>query len=128
LFIWKGKQANQYRAPVTIKVSPATIDINGKAVPTSELHRLILRNHVDGTEVFGGVQQYGGGVSAGLQNAGAALGQHLEKKRIQKLAEISYRLDAEHGGKATTLAGGLNETTAYGLMTDVSNILGLSVR
>jgi hypothetical protein len=44
------------------------------------------------------------------------------------LAEISYRLDAEHGGKATTLAGGLNETTAYGLMTDVSNILGLSVR
>lgn len=39
---------------------------------------------------------------------------------------VAYKLDVDHGGKATTLAGGMSEVTAHGLMTDVSRILGFN--
>jgi len=39
---------------------------------------------------------------------------------------ICYSLDVEAGGKAYVLAGGMDETTAYGLMRDVSKVLGFS--
>ena len=43
-----------------------------------------------------------------------------------KTAAVCYSLDLETGGKAYMLAGGMDETTAYGLMRDVSKILGFS--
>jgi hypothetical protein len=35
-------------------------------------------------------------------------------------------VDLETGGKAYTLAGGMDSTTAYGLMTDVGKVIGLT--
>jgi len=35
-------------------------------------------------------------------------------------------LEVEAGGKGTVLAGGMDETTAFGLLTDVSRVLGFN--
>jgi len=43
----------------------------------------------------------------------------------QRLSTVANSLDLETGGKAYMLAGGMNETTAYGLMTDVGRVIGL---
>ena len=51
----------------------------------------------------------------------AAAGNALRAKQV----EVSYKLDAEYGGNATTLPGGMTETTAYGLMQDVGKALGI---
>jgi hypothetical protein len=45
----------------------------------------------------------------------------------KKVADISWNLCAEAGGRSTTLAGGMNGVTAYGLMGDVSKILAMQV-
>ena len=42
-----------------------------------------------------------------------------------QLADISCRVDMEAGGVPHTLAGGLNESTAFAILTDVCSILGL---
>lgn len=42
-----------------------------------------------------------------------------------KAARVSFMLCAEHRGESTTLAGGMTEGTARGLLTDVSRILRL---
>ena len=41
-----------------------------------------------------------------------------------KLSTVANSLNVETGGKSTMLAGGMDETTAYGLLTDVSKVLG----
>jgi hypothetical protein len=43
-----------------------------------------------------------------------------------KIAQVANSLNVETGGKSYLLAGGMDETTAYGLLHDVSKILGLS--
>jgi hypothetical protein len=54
--------------------------------------------------------------------AGAANDGAVNRARAKA---VSYMLCAEAGGRSTTLAGGMTEVTAHGLMTDVSRILGL---
>ena len=43
------------------------------------------------------------------------------------IAKVSWILCAEAGGRSTPLGGGMSEVTAYGLLTDVTKILGLNV-
>jgi hypothetical protein len=37
---------------------------------------------------------------------------------------VANTLNVEMGGRSTVVAGGMDSTTAYGLMTDVSKVLG----
>ena len=60
----------------------------------------------------------GNALSAGLTQAAIA-----DKNRN---ISIGYRLDVEFGGSAKTLATGMTETTAYGLLRDVGKILNLA--
>lgn len=113
-------QSSKYRSIASFTASPSGLKTKEGLIEHADIHRIILRNHVAG-EDFSSIV-YGSGIAA----ASAAIGTELEAKRLNKLGKISYRLDVEHGGKATTLAGGLNETTAYGLMTEVGNILQLA--
>jgi hypothetical protein len=53
--------------------------------------------------------------------AGAANDRAVNRARAML---VSYMLCAESGGRSHTLAGGMNEVTAHGLLTDVSRILG----
>lgn len=44
-----------------------------------------------------------------------------------KLGELCYGLTVESAGKAHLLAGGMDRTTAFGLLSDASKILGFKV-
>lgn len=138
LFVWKGGPASKYREATSFVVTSDGIAISGSKLPANGIHRLILRNHVDGSQIAGPSLQgpavaYNAGTMAGAVGASAhaafagvaATGEILAQRRRLKIQRIAYRLDAEAGGKATTLACGMDETTAYGLMTDVANILGM---
>ncbi len=105
---------------------------SGKVINTDLIHRLILRNafsdldvpYVGGTTVVAGTS---GMAMAGA--AGAAYAQGLAavaQADIRRGTLIGYKLDVEFGGNAVTLASGMTETTAYGLMQDVGKILGLA--
>jgi hypothetical protein len=56
--------------------------------------------------------------------AGAANDRAVNRARAMA---VSYMLCAEYGGRSATLAGGMTEVTANGLITDVSRILGVAV-
>lgn len=121
----------------TFVVSKAGINFtDGASVPTERIHRLVMRNafsgavipYAQGGVVAGGTGAVGMGMAAGaavgsaIANAGTAIAQ----ADIQRGTAIGYRLDVEYGGAAKTLAGGMTETTAYGLMQDVANVLALA--
>ena len=42
-----------------------------------------------------------------------------------RMDQVSHGLTVEAGGKANLLAGGMDETTAFGLYKEVTGILGL---
>ena len=111
---WKTPKANRYRSPASFKANSAALIANGVTFPREDIHRLIMRNHVSGAEG----ELYGNNMAA-IQMA---------NKRAKQLAEVSYRVDVESGGKATTLAGGLTEVTAYGLLKDASAVLRFDVK
>ena len=92
----------------------------GEEIPVERIHRLILRNSfsdVSAPLVTGGTGM-AGAMSVGLGQAAIA-------DQNRNIA-IGYKLDVEFGGSARTLASGLTETTAYGLMKDVGGILRLT--
>ena len=59
--------------------------------------------------------------------------EHLERLIVRNAmptkpaAAVSYQLCAESAGRATVLAGGMTESTALGLLTDVSRILSVGM-
>ena len=55
-------------------------------------------------------------IGHGLVSMGASAGRAWHQKR----AKVSWRVDAEADGRATTLGCGLDETTAYGLLQEVN--------
>ena len=57
-----------------------------------------------------------------------AMGADIVRRRRSKVALLSWRLDVDAKGQAYTLAGGLDETTAYGLMRDVDRALRSEIR
>lgn len=113
----KSAKARAYREPATFRVSNTEISKDRKVIAVKDIHRIIIRNHMlsalEGTEtVVVGNANYMAGRSAAMEHNRA-------------LEEISYRVDVESGGTATTLAGGLTETAAFGLAKDIQAITGL---
>lgn len=80
------------------------------------IHRLILRYHISGEEQIYAV--YMTPVMA-ISNMGA----DFVRSHSKRLARFSLRLDVDAQGRDYTLVGGLDETTAYGLMSDVERAL-----
>jgi hypothetical protein len=114
--------ARRYRKPSKFTVSPDEVTVDGKQIARRDIHRVILRNHVLSDYVPVVVVSSPHNV-IDQTDSGAKIGA-LHKS---KLGAVSYRVDVEAGGVATTLAGGLNETTAFGVLSDVSSVLGMSV-
>jgi hypothetical protein len=115
--LWYGWSRDQrpkpHRARRTFRVTAAGIESDGRSFKRDDIHRLIIKNPFADVEVTvsGGIPT---GVAAGLARRSA----------IQR---ICHSLDLEAGGKAHLLAGGMDDTTAYGLLADVSKIIGLQV-
>lgn len=102
-----------YRIPSTFKVSSDAIEANGRTFAKDDIHRLLLRNGVTDTELL---DEYVTTAS--------------EKARLvhrARAARVANGLTLEAGGKSTLLAGGMDETTAYGLLRETCRILGFDV-
>lgn len=115
--LWYGWSRDQrpkpHRARRTFRVTADRIESEGRTFRKDEIHRLIIKNPVEGVEI----------VTTGSLPTGVAAGLG-RRATIQK---ICCSLDLESGGKAHMLAGGMDDTTAYGLLADVSKTIGLQV-
>ncbi len=121
---WFAGRVDKIRSPGgTFVVSPAGVEVpGGPTVTREQLHRLIVRNGVP--DIQGGAVAVNTGTMFTAMQSGAANDRAVNRARA---LAVSYMLCAESGGRSTTLAGGMTEVTAHGLMTDVSRILGLAV-
>lgn len=119
------------------KVSRSGIELSdGVHISVDRIHRLILRNSFSDVVIpysAGGVVAGGSGVVGLGMAMGASVGNALSAGLTQaaiadknRNISIGYRLDVEFGGSAKTLATGMTETTAYGLLRDVGKILNLA--
>lgn len=115
--LWYGWSRDQrpkpHRSRRTIRVTDESIQSEGKTFKKDEIHRLIIKNPYENVEV----------TVSGSIPTGAAVGL-ARRATIQK---ICHSLDLEAGGKAHLLAGGMDDTTAFGLLADVSKAIGLQV-
>ena len=135
LVVWSDKK---YRGQGgNFKASPhGSIFNNEESVSVERIHRLILRNNFSDVVIpyaVGGMVGGGSGIAGATMATGAAIGNALAGGLAQaaiadknRNMAIGYRLDVEYAGNAKTLASGMTETTAYGLMQDVGRVLRLS--
>jgi len=119
---WFAGRVDKFRAPGgTFVASPSGLEVpSGSTITREQLHRLIVRNGIP--DIQGGAVAVNTGTMYSAMQAGAANDGAVNRARA---LAVSYMLCAEAGGHSTTLAGGMTEVTAHGLMTDVSRILGL---
>jgi hypothetical protein len=105
-----------YKENATFRVTPETIKAAGKTFKKEDIHRILIRNGISDQEVSasGNIEM----TVSGAQAAGM-----MYRARV---GAIANGLCVETGGKATIIAGGMDATTAFGLLTDVSRILGFS--
>ena len=112
-FLKMDMRKKNHRRPSSFFVSSDKIEVDGQSISASAIHRLIIRNAYDKNpkiQLTGQTVPTGVGIGYDIRNM---------------LEQISYSVDVESGGRATQLAGGMDEVTANGLFTDVSHILGL---
>ncbi|WP_113662753.1 hypothetical protein [Pedobacter nanyangensis] len=100
-----------HRLPSSFAVYPNRIEMNGQKMNKEDIHRVIIRNTQDNSTIVLGPPSLS-------QSAGLQMGDMIKA--------ISYSLNIESGGRTYQIAGGLDEVTANGLLTDVSRILGFS--
>lgn len=95
----------------------------GPKIDRGAIHRLLLRNGIPQPTSAGVTMVVDStSVSQGI----AADAQIAREANRAKAASVSYMLCVESGGRSTTLAGGMTETTAYGLLQDVQRTLGIA--
>lgn len=88
--------------------SPAGITLDDQLFKKTDIHQLQIRNNLDGDVVI----TYDA-------NQGIPTGTVMGLAHRRRLAEVGYRVDLECAGKVHTLAGGMHEATARGLVADV---------
>jgi hypothetical protein len=115
LAFYKDWRPVEHRAPSSFSVSPTEIEWKGRTFKKEDIHRLIIKNGMTTSEV---AHAY---VASGKASGSFAVGLQYR----ERIAAVTNALNVEAGGNAYALAGGMSETTAFGLMTDVNRVLGL---
>ncbi len=105
-----------HRNPSTFRVTPDSIESGGRIFKKADIHRLIVKNGI--TQNVVGIP----GVLVPVSTPTAMGAAHRAQVSL-----TSNGLEVESGGRGHVLAGGMDETTAFGLLTDVSRALGLNV-
>jgi hypothetical protein len=93
----------------------------GALIPREQLHRFVLKN------AFPALLEDRTVVAVGLTAQFGADNAARGARYYRTVADVSWSLCAEAGGRSTTLAGGMNDVTVYGLMADVSKLLAMQV-
>jgi len=104
-----------HRSPSSFRVTPAAIDAHGQVFPKDDIHRLIIKNGVNNEVV-------------GAPNLLIAVPTATAMGMVHRgqVATVANALELETGGRSYFLAGGMDQTTAFGLLHDVSKVLGFS--
>ena len=102
------QRASQFR------VSPQAIESGGRQFVAGDIHRVICQNAVDTDYVIVAT------------NRRSAVQQAAQANDSVRAAKVAYSLNVEEGGRSHELAGGMNETTANGLLTDVARVIGFA--
>jgi hypothetical protein len=113
--VMTAKIENYRSSGGTFVVSPSGLETSTGIINREQLHRVTLTNGIPRAGDDGVV------VEAGTTAADAVT---FWQRTVRPVA---WKLCAEAGGRSTTLAGGMNDVTARGLLTDVSKLLGLGV-
>jgi len=106
-----------HSVPSKFRVSPTAIESNGRTFAKDDIHRLIIKNGVS-NDVMANPN-----VVIPV-NTSTAMG----VGHRAKVATVANALELETGGKSYFLAGGMDATTAFGLLHDVSKTMGLAIR
>jgi len=109
----RDQRPKDHKAAMSFSVTPNSIISGGRTFNKDDIHRLRIANpwfERAGVDVY---------TTNANEAAGMAYG--------MKLGELCYGLTVESGGKAHLLAGGMDRTTAFGLLSDASKVLGLQV-
>lgn len=109
----RDQRPKDHKASSTFTVTPQSLITGGKTFDKDEFHRLLIANpwfDKAGLDVYTNNANVAAGMAHGM-----------------KLGEVCYGLTVESGGKSNLLAGGMDRTTAFGLLSDVSKVLGLKV-
>lgn len=103
------RNVNKRRAPGGEFVAgPEGVEVGGEKISRDRIHQFVIRNGMDLPRETSVVRD---NVTA-QRHANVALA-----------ARVSYILQVEAGGRATTLAGGMTETCATGLQADVMRVM-----
>ncbi len=127
-----SRNAQRYRESAMIETDGQVVATGNHRFSVAKIHRLVLRNHILDVEITSRRQLVVGGsgmgpaLASGALAAGELLG-GLIRSWGALAGELCYRLDLETGGRVYTLAGGLDQITAYGLLVDLSGAVGLRV-
>jgi hypothetical protein len=115
--IWYGGtraiRPKPHRKESTFRVSPESIEVDGKTYRVADIHRVILRNGITDKELD---------VQVTMTNVPTAAAAGMAHRA--RIGLVTNALTFEAVGKATFLAGGMDETTAYGLQHDVCAVIG----
>ncbi|CAG0926930.1 MAG: hypothetical protein F9K21_00420 [Rhodocyclaceae bacterium] len=93
--------------------SPRGLEMKGFLLPAEQIHRLVVRNAYASDR-----DRY-----VYVNGAVTALYADALSNSIATHTSVGYKLDVEHGGKATTLAGGMTEVTVNGLLTELTRAM-----
>jgi hypothetical protein len=124
LFVWLGwsldRRPKAHKSKATFRVTPSAIETSGRTFNKEDIHRLIVKNGMSDKITMASYSLVNvAGTSTG---AGVAAGAQW----LEKVSKVANSLDVETGGKAYALAGGMDETTAFGLLQDVSKVIGFT--
>lgn len=109
----RDQRPKDHKAPMSFSVTPTTVVSGGRTFSKDDIHRLKIANpwfDRAGIDVYTTNANEAAGMAHGL-----------------KLGELCYGLTVESGGKAHLLAGGMDRTTAFGLLSDASKVLGYKI-
>jgi hypothetical protein len=101
-----------HRAPSSFRVTSDTIQSNGQTFNKNDIHRLIIKNGVTDEEVGNP------GILIEVPRA-----QAMGMVHRLEVSRTAHGLEVETGGRGYVLAGGMDKTTAFGLLSDVSRVL-----
>ncbi len=113
-FLFLPIRPKSQRTASRFRVSPTGIDANGQQFSAEDIHRFVIKNAVDTNFII-----------AGRTAKSEAIQADHARDRM-RASNMAYYLNLEEGGRDHMLAGGMNETTANGLMTDVGKIIGFN--
>jgi hypothetical protein len=102
-----------HRVPSTFRVTADHIESNGQTFKKDDIHRLIIKNGITNNVATAP------GLLIQVPTATAVGAAH----RMQ-VSLTANGLEVETGGRGYVLAGGMDETTAFGLLSDVSRAIG----